>query len=791
MAKLTDRDVVSICEKEITAASGFVHGELSNQRADAMERYLGEPLGNEQDGRSQVLTREVLETIESMMPSLIRLFTDVKNVVVFDPVGPEDEAQADQEMDVMNHVLWKQNSGFWLMYSLVKDGLLSKTGIWKVYWDDAKTEEREEYQGLNQIELAQLMMDDAVDREVVEFDQREDGLVDVVFKATRDKGQVRILSVPPEEFGVNRDARSPFAKDCNFVYHRVRKTRSELLEEGYDRKTVDEIPADDDVETEERLARRHLDDEQDVIRFGSHKSMEYVWVTECYMKIDRDDDGIAELLKITLATGAQNVSTGSILLDVEEVEAIPFHCFAPIPLTHKFYGLSEADLACDIQEQQTALMRGMLDAMYLALNQRMAVSDKVNLDDVTTSRPGGIIRFKRSVTGERPGDHVLPIPSQPPPQEAYALIEHLDTQLKQRTGVSDATAALDVGALSNINTGVAAMAFDNARAKLELVARNCAEMCIAPAMLDIHRLLQQHQSKPLTVKIRNDWVQVSPSEWRERTNTTVKVGIGQSSRERRAMALDDLLNKQVAAAMNGAMGMFLLPHNMHKAVEDYTEALGLEPDLYWTDPATIPPPQEPEGPSAEEQQMMMLAEIEKGKLQVEAEKTAARREEVQINAQIKAAELELRRDELALRGQVDGLKAEMTAIEGARKAAGEADKAMLDAQLKATETALKAAELELKQRQDTNDKALEKYKADLSASVDIWKTEYQAAIGAAQAERDAAKSEQGRASANVVDITEQLAELQRQRAQPLKVERDASGRPSRSAGGASCATRTA
>ncbi len=146
----------------------------------------------------------------------------------------------------------------------------------------------------------------------------------MVFKTTWTKGRIRIEPCPPEEVGVNRDARTPFIQDCRWVHHRTLKTKAELVEMGFDRDTVMSIPTDDDVPTEEELARRNKADETDYNDLAQHWSMQTVWVTECYVRVDRDDDGIAELLKVTLAAGHHDNASGSIMLDVEEVDMVPF-----------------------------------------------------------------------------------------------------------------------------------------------------------------------------------------------------------------------------------------------------------------------------------------------------------------------------------------------------------------------------------------------------------------------------------------------------------------------------------
>ena len=293
MAELTDDDILSICTGEMSASSS--QGDLSKERKDAMDRYLGEDYGDEVDGRSKVKTREVLETVEGLMPSLMRVFADEENLVLFRPQGPEDEEQAEQESDVVSHIFWNENRGFYNLYCFCKDAMLSKVGILKAWADKSEGEEREEYEGLDDMQLGQLLSEQDVEREVLEYELTPEGH-NVVFKTNWNEVKICIEPFAPEEFGISSDARSPYISDARFSWARHRKSISELVLEGYDLDFLKSLPTDADTNSAEELSRRNLSDEQSIGDYNSNLSMRVIWVTECYLKVDRDGDGIAELL---------------------------------------------------------------------------------------------------------------------------------------------------------------------------------------------------------------------------------------------------------------------------------------------------------------------------------------------------------------------------------------------------------------------------------------------------------------------------------------------------------------
>lgn len=783
--KIDDQQLLSICLAEIDSSTGSTSGELSSQRADGMDRYLAEPYGDEIEGRSQVLTREVYETIESILPSLVRIFTNSDNMVVFDPTGAEDEEMAEQQSDVVNHIYWKQNRGFYNTYTVLKDCLISKTGIMKVWAEIDDEEKREEYEGLDEMELGQLMSDESVEREVIESEVTESGY-NVTFKTKEKKVKIHCAPVPPEEFGVNGDASSPYAKDAQFIFQRSRKSYTELVADGYDREFLESLPTNDDIATQERSARRHLTDESDLLSAASEISMRMFWVTECYLHIDRDDDGIAELLKVTLAAGAYSGSSGR-LLDVEEVDSIPFSTAPPNILTHKFYGLSVADLVLDLQQINTTLLRQVLDNTYLANNGRTALNtDYVNEDDLLTRRPGGLVRYDgplpwSSVVGEIPFNQL--------PPQTFEVFERLDERQKRRTGTGDEVGMLDANSLANVNTGVAALAFDAARAKVELIARIIAELLFKPVFHDIHELLCKHQNKEMVMKLRGQWVPVNPSEWKTRENSTVKVGIGQISRERRIMGLEAVIAKQQALVAGGAMGTLVMPEMMYESHKGWTKAWGFEPDLFFQDPQQLPPPK-PQEPGAQEQLMMAQAKALMMEGESNQQKNQIAADKIQLDAQMQQQAMERKGAEILLTAQIEKLKSDLNVAKVDADVTGKVRSMQAQRDKDDIQTSLQAKEMQLDQLNADKDRELKAYEMQSKHYVELLKLqninydpvererevmESEHKEQAAHDEKEVDRQLMGELHANLVSMTEKLGEMELAANAPKDVLRDKAG----------------
>ena len=373
--KITDDKLRGIINSEINNAIGFMGSNLTSQRKKSMEYYMGEKLGTEIDGRSQVVSTDVADTIETILPNLLRIFTASDQVVKCEPVKSEDVPLADQATNYINYIFNKDNPGFTILYTWFKDALVEKNGIVKVYWDDSTSVEQETYENLNDQEYQLLLDDDNVeiveeesfvdeagkkllDEAVAFAEQQGQTIEDIptpklhncIIKRTSKGGKVKVENVPPEEFLIQRTAKS--IEDATFVAHRVMKTRSDLIEMGYDREVVENLPTSNNILLNNERLTRLSDIDQTPLNEGSEDATQDIEIYECYVKTDYDGDGVAELRKVIVAG-----ESGYEILENMPCDNIPFCSLTPIIMPHRFYGRSVAELVEDVQLVKSTVMR--------------------------------------------------------------------------------------------------------------------------------------------------------------------------------------------------------------------------------------------------------------------------------------------------------------------------------------------------------------------------------------------------------------------------------------------------
>ena len=604
MAKMKKDELRALLGSEIDMAYGADSGELSGEISEAIDYYLGQPFGNEEDGKSQVISRDVMDVIEWVMPSLMRIFTSNERAVVFDPTKPGDEEAAKQETDIVNHVFYKENDGFLNLYTFFKDALLSKNGIMKIWWSPEKDTEREEYKDLTELELQVLLSDDV---DPIEHSQNGD-LHDITVLRTKSDGSAKVEPIPPEEFIISKDADCIDPKKARFSAHKTLKTQTELIEMGFKKSKVKDLPAWDGADingSDIRIARDHLD-EDTFSRDSQHEATRLIEVYECYYRVDFDGDGVAELRQVTMA--------GREILLNEPADRVPFVAITPIILTHKFYGLSLADMVMDIQLIKSTLLRGVLDNTYLANDGRTAYQEgMVDLDDLLTSRNGGTIE-----TQGPPQNVLYSVPYNPLPPQTLEVYSQMDNMRKERTGVSQDTMGLESNVLANGRTGVINQSFDMAQMRTELIARIFAEVGVKNIMRELHAILQKNQKKNKWVQLRGEWVDIRPDEWRTRNQMTVNVGLGSGNKDKKTQDVMQLMAVQKESPN-------VDPAKIYAAQEKFVETLNIgDGATYFKDPAKEPP--EPPQPDPEQ-------ELVKAQIKLAEQDVLVRQSEMETNRQ--------------------------------------------------------------------------------------------------------------------------------------------------------------
>jgi hypothetical protein len=638
---MDDTELQGIVAGELEDAVSYIDADISPIRAKGTEYYRGDPFGNEEDGRSQVVAMEVRDTVSAMLPSLMKVFFSSENVVEYVPRGPEDVASTQQATDYANYIFSNDNNGFMTTYALFKDSLVRKCGIAKYWWDEVEEVKIDDYSGLDDQTVQVLMQEGAEVKIVVSYPDpsmpmdmmqpqvdpatglpmpmQQPMLHDVQIKRTTKDGRIRIMAVPPEELVLDRRARS--FEDAGIIAHRQMATVDDLLAMGYELDEIEENISSTDLDSnDEYLARQPLS-----TTMGSGDSLNpgqrRVLYVESYIRVDFDGDGIAELRKVCCMGSGYTVVRN---LPASYIPFVDFPC-DPEPHTSPLEAMSIFDLTHDIQEIKSEILRNTLDSLAQSIHPRTAVVEgQVNIDDVLNNETGAIIRMRA------PG-MVQPFSSPFVGQAAFPMLDYMDAMREDRTGMSKAAMGLDPDALQSTTKAAVAATVSASQSRLELQARLLAEG-MKKLFKGILYLMTTHQDKPRMVRLRNEWVEIDPRVWNANMDVTINIGLGNGDTNERIQALTNIANKQEQIIQQyGLNNPVVTPAMYIRTIQKIVELSGVKDasSYFQALPADFQMPQEQAPkPTPEE----VLAQVQAQSIQADIQK--------------KAAELELKREQM-------------------------------------------------------------------------------------------------------------------------------------------------
>jgi len=616
-------DLGSVLKAEMDDAKDYI-SQIGEERAESTEYYLGNEPEETSTLQSRFVSTDVRDTILFMLPSIMRTFFGTKKIVEFVPHGPEDIPVAEQQTNYINYIVQEKNPGFKILYDVFKDALVRKAGYVKAFWDDSISASTHEYTNIDPAQYQALIMDENVEiiSESVEMStmtmidpmtneevtQESPASYDLTIRRIKEKNQVCIEAIPPEEVLIARHARS--LEESSYVAHRMVKTVSDLVAMGYDKDEVAQhagygSSAVDVDAFEEQMARNPFDNVvyPDRADTGS-KDVLYV---EHYLFYDLDEDGIDERVRVCTA------GEGLHIMDMQPFDELPIISFCPDPEPHTAIGSCPADYLKPIQAAKSQIMRDTLDSLGHAIFPRMGIVEgQVNIDDVLNTDIGQPIRMRA------PG-MVQPFTIPFAGKEAFPILSYLDESKENRTGVSKASAGLNAEALQSSTSAAVTATMSGAQGRIELICRHFAEGGMKDLFRLVNNLIIKHQDAEDVFRLDNEFIPVDPRYWDADKDMVVNVGLSKTNDDEKMSMLTQLAGKQEQILQT------LGPNNPLVTLQQYANTLtrtiemaGFKDASNFVSTQVQPmPPQQPQGPSAEE----MLAQAEMQKAQVSAQKS--------------------------------------------------------------------------------------------------------------------------------------------------------------------------
>ncbi len=548
-------------------ARDWIDNEIAPKQARFWRYYNGLVEGTPPANRSKFVLTEIRDAVEATMVSLLRIFLTTVPAR-FIPTKMANVKSAQQRTDTANFVFMVKNNGFRLLNDAFRDGLVGRYGVMKTVWNPGKRVEVSEYTGLGELEFTALATDE--DTEVLEAEIEDEDSETPTFtakvKVTHNEGHIQVEGVPSEEFIIDKRAIS--ADKALIVGQDGLRRSQDVINEGLVSKEDVEKwgtgSADRAISTEVQTSRTTYAPEPSIGGGGfgtdvtgasgeGDKATKLIRLSECYIRIDKDRDGIPELYRV--------IFLGEHVTEFEEWDVQPFSVGSPFYRPHTALGFGLGDIVQELQDLGTAVARSMLDSLYRAVNPRKwAITGQVNMNDLARNEFDDTIRVRAA---NAVGNIETPFVG----QDALAVLSWAEEKKEMRTGTSKAALGLDPDALqSSTEFGVMSV-FTAAQAKVESMARAFGESLVADVYDKIARLLAMHQKQEMVIRLRGDFVPVDPRQWLQALQVESTVGIGRGTQTEKAQNMQMITSKQeqILAQLGG--------DNPFVTVEHYAQAL--------------------------------------------------------------------------------------------------------------------------------------------------------------------------------------------------------------------------
>lgn len=606
--KVSDDSLINLIETGIQNSTGewLNSSDMTRERQRSTYEFAGIAADHlAPQGVSSIVDTSTTETVEAYTSILSDLFLNNGKLARFVPYdnSPGSFKSARDASMITNYAIFKQNNGWELIQTWIKSALLWKNGI--IRWDyvEGYDYEFEEYEKISQGQLDILLAEEGVEiignlnyeNELGELNmetgQQDAELVyvDVRIRRKNDNSRVKIENIPPESFRISRDAKS--IDDASFVGIQTILTRSEIRkmwpdvadnigEDEWD-ELGDDTTWDGNGSYAEDIAARKLVTGQSYLQgrmaddITALEANREVTITECWINVDRDGDGVAELKHFIIA--------GDTVLYEKDIDMIPIACLSPIDIPYEFYGLSIADFTRSSTLASTAILRGFVENTYLTnYSPKLADPNVVDFSALQNMRPKQIIP-----TNGNPNGAVSSLPPEAISSGTVPLLSHLQTIKEQATGMSKAAQGLNDSLYVSGNSESKVAAVQSASQKrIQHIARRFAETGMKRLCTGVYKTMRKCLKTHSKFSYQGVFAEIDIMSLPSRMDVEVFLDIGENSNSNMIKKFE-MVGSQILPALNSqGQGVVIRPEAPAVLATKLIESMGIDSNDYLEDYTT-------------------------------------------------------------------------------------------------------------------------------------------------------------------------------------------------------------
>ncbi len=550
--------------------SGFDGDEISNERKQAADYYFQRPRGDEVDGSSHYVSGDVAAMVDATLAQMAESFSSDR-ICDFDPMGPEDEDQAQLESEAVQYYVMGRENGFINLMTAIKEALMFRNGVIDINADDITTNETRRLGNVDEDALSYFIEGD----DVVSYDyDRESGDLSVTRRVTKREFVMRSVSM--ENFIYHSEWHQPTLPGIPLCATRHIETRSSLIDRGFPRQKVDNLtqyrhPLKPETQARNPRSKKYTTTAID-------KSQQLVEFYRVYVNV-ATKDGSSELRCVYMHY------VDAVILQNKPASRIQLAAGTCIINPHRFTGISQYDKLKQNQDNRTALRRALHDNVNAVNRTRLAGFDNiVNKSDVASARVNQMVRVKNLVPDVRQA--LMPIMVQ---DTSANILANLESSARERSEMGGAALDLQTSQVQIGGDRMGSQGLDRAYSVSEQLSANMMKTIASTLIRDVflvaHATLKEYFDEPLPIKRKGKWAYVNPSEWPDRKNVTIKPGMSPGERARRADTMAEIINSHMMLLDRQMEGVMVDLPGFNRALMDWARLKEAQnPEQYYVDP---------------------------------------------------------------------------------------------------------------------------------------------------------------------------------------------------------------
>ena len=594
--RVTDEELTNLIAQGIMNSTGdwLNSSDLTRERLKATYEYAGVPMEHlTPQGVSTIVDTGTTEVIEAYTAVLSDLFLNNQKLARFAPYDDSPGAfkAAKDASNMVNYCIFKKNKGWEILQTWMKASLLWKNSV--IRWDYIEDFEylMEEYEQIDEAKLDEILADPSLEivGELTLSNESESiAYVDVRLRKKLDKSRIKLEVIPPESFRISENAKD--IDDAEFVGLQTEISRSDLRKyypewaTSLTEREWDELGDgtrfySTGKYSEDVAARKEITGQNYLQGYSRTNYLteanKQVTLTESWMRVDRDGDGIAELKHF--------ITVDDHILYEEDCDIVPLSSIVPIDIPHEFFGLSMADFARSSTLASTAILRGFVENTYLTnYSPKLADPNVVDFSALQNMKPKQIIP-----TNGNPTAAVSSLPPEAISSGTGAVLEHLQLIKEQATGMSKAAQGLNDTLYVSGNSEQKLSAVQSAAQKrIQHIARRFAETGFKRLISGIYEAMVKNMKGKQSYALDGVYQTVNMSELPSRMDVEIFLDVGENSNATLINKLGKIGAEILPTLNNQGAGIVIKPEAPAVLATKLIEAMNIDSNDFLEDYTT-------------------------------------------------------------------------------------------------------------------------------------------------------------------------------------------------------------